>query len=77
MGAPVSSTKLAGPKQWAMALSATALGVSLSLFREYNETGAVALASVVRSLVIFCIGVAVIAAVFHYANRPEPGDKNG
>jgi hypothetical protein len=72
----MSSTKLAGPKQWAMALTATGIGVSLSLFREYNDTGAVALTSVVRSLVIFCLGVALIAAVFRYANRPEPGDKH-
>lgn len=62
-------------KQWVFALSAAAIGASLSLYREYRDTGSVQPSSIVISSVVFCIGLGIIAAVFWYANRPEKEQK--
>jgi hypothetical protein len=62
-------------KHWILALSAAAVGASLSLYREYRDTGTVQKGSIAFSLVVFCVGSGVIAAMFWYANRPEREDK--
>ena len=67
--------KLVTWKHWCLAISAAAVGVSLSLYREYRDTGAVQASSLVLSAVVFCGVLGIIAAVFWYANRPESGDK--
>lgn len=67
--------KLVTWKQWALALSAAAVGACLSLYREYRDTGSVQAGSILLSAVVFCVGLGIIAAVFWYANRPESEDK--
>jgi len=70
-----SPKKLVTWKQWVLALSAAAVGASLSLYREYRDTGSVQAGSIVLSMFVFCVGLGIIAAVFWYANRPESEDK--
>lgn len=70
-----SPKKLVTWKEWALALSAAAVGASLSLHREYRATGSVQAASIVFSVVAFCVALGIIAAVFWYANRPESEDR--
>ena len=62
-------------KHWILAISAAAVGASLSLYREYSDTGDVRASSIVVSAVVFCLALGLIAAVFWYANRPESEDK--
>jgi hypothetical protein len=66
-----SSKRLVTWKQWVLALSAAAIGASLSLYREYRDTGSVQPSSIAISALVFCIGLGIIAVVFWYANRPE------
>ena len=67
--------KLVTWKNWVLALLAAAVGASLSLYREFRDTGTVRASSVILSVFVFCVGLGIIAAVFWYANRPEKEDR--
>ncbi len=69
------SQKLVTWKQWVLALSAAAIGTHGSLYWEYRDTGSVRPASIVSAAIAFCFCVALTAAIFWYANRPESEGK--
>lgn len=60
--------KLVTWKQWAIALVAIFFGATMSLYREYNATGAVQLSSIALSGATIVVGFAIVFAVFQYAN---------
>ncbi len=63
--------RLVNWKQWVLMPSAIAIGASLSLYREYRDTGNVRPSKIVIGAVALCIGFSVAAAVFWYADRSE------
>ncbi len=66
-----SSTKLVNWKTWAILVPASAIGASLSLFRQYRDTGRVQPGSIAIAIFTFCVAIGIAAAVARYANRPE------
>ena len=67
--------KLVSWWHWAGATVAVAAGSSMPLYREHRDAGAVRTSSLVISAITFCLGFAIMAGVFLYANRPESKDK--
>jgi ABC-type transport system involved in cytochrome c biogenesis permease subunit len=58
-------------KQWLISVSALILGSSLSLVREYTETGEIETSSIVISFIVFTIGLVIFGMVHWWANKPE------
>jgi hypothetical protein len=69
------SRKLATRKQWVIAITAAVAGASLSLYREYRNTGSVRSSSILVAAIVFLFALALMAAIFRYANRPKPEEK--
>ncbi len=61
----------------AVMILACVVGASLSPIREYRATGSVQTQSVVISLIVFGVCLAIALAVGWWANRPESGDRDG
>ena len=68
----VDPKKLVKWPQWVIAILAITTGANMSLYHEYRDTGSVKTSSLLISAIVFSIGLAIIAGVFTYANRPEP-----
>lgn len=66
--------KLMTWRQWAMLVPALIGGSTMRLYGEYRETGTMRTSSIVISIVVFCLGLLILAALSWHANRPEKED---
>jgi hypothetical protein len=71
-GAP---KKLVTWKNWGLVLLLLVGWAGYRLYRDYQEAGGFQSADVTATIVTVCIGLALMFAVFLYANRPEHKDK--
>jgi hypothetical protein len=67
--------KLITWRQWVLAISALVAGAGYHLFQRCKARHCVERSEIVTTMIAFCIGLAIVIALFIYANRPERGEK--
>lgn len=63
--------KLYTKKTFFIAFTAVLIGVMLSLYREYKDTGSVSGVTIGASLAVLVVGIVMIVLVGRFANKPE------
>lgn len=74
MGEPAN--KLVTWKSWVVVLLTLVRWTGYRLYRDYQDIGGFETVNVPTTLMTLGVGFILAVAVFHYANRPEPGDQS-